>query len=108
MGDRGPAVIAEAKKLDEPFEDHRGDDAVKPGNNGRRCTVYDIRLPRTIEHKMVVSFDLKEPLSAEVCRKALALWRAIVASDQGILAHYAAELATTPSQSLRAPPGCSI
>ena len=86
-----PAVMVEAKKLDTPLQE-----AISQGikscleqgvryfvvTDGRNWKIYETHRPVPLEQKMVVSFALNEPLAAEVCRKALALWRAGVKSGK--------------------------
>ena len=94
-GDSHPAkaaVIVEAKSLDTPL----GEEVVQQGirysveqgieyfavTDGRRWTIYEPLRPVPIAEKIVVSFDLKEASTAEVCRKALALWRPGAAANE--------------------------
>ena len=91
-----PAVMVEVKKLDAPLKE-----AVSQGikycleqgvryfvvTDGRNWRVYETHRPVPLEQKMVVSFALSEPVAAEVCRKALALWRAGVSAGRVSSAH---------------------
>ena len=43
--------------------------------DGQRWEIYETHRPVPIDEKRIVSWDLKQPSSAEVCLKALALWR---------------------------------
>ena len=43
--------------------------------DGRRWEAYETNKPGPIDDKRIVSWDLKQASSAEVCLKALALWR---------------------------------
>ena len=91
LGCGSPAVIVEAKKLDTPLEGKVVEQGIgyciKKGikyfavTDGRRWRLYETHRPVPIAQKEITSFDLKEPSAAEVCRKALALWRAGVESQ---------------------------
>ena len=83
-----PAMMVEAKKLGTPLRD----DVLSQGiqyclekgtkhfsvTDGQRWEVYETHRPVPIDDKRIVSFDLKEQSSSEVCLKALALWRPAV------------------------------
>ena len=80
-----PAMMVEAKKLSTPLRDQ----VLAQGINyclmegtgyfsvtdGQRWEIYETHRPVPIDEKRIVSWDLKQPSSAEVCLKALALWR---------------------------------
>ena len=81
FADRKPAIVIESKKLDEPLQ---GGKALDQGilycahtgskyfllTDGRRYELYE-----SGKTTAIISFDLKGSSSAEVCLKALALWR---------------------------------
>ena len=81
-----PTIVVESKKLDEPLQ---GGKALDQGilysahtrsgyfllTDGRRWELYEGR-----STDLVVSFDLLDQSPAEVCLKALALWRPSVES----------------------------
>ena len=83
-----PVMIVEAKAASVSLEDapNQAFDYSRRGigaryfavTNGVRWEVYDTRQPA--QEMMIVSFDLKEQSPAEVCLKALALWRPSVES----------------------------
>ena len=96
MAKNGPhpvraAMIVEAKSLDTPLEEVIGQ-GVKycfelgieyfAVTDGRRWMIYKTLQPVPIAERKVVAFDLKEASAAEVCRKALALWRPGARSGQ--------------------------
>ena len=113
------AVIVEAKSLDTPLEEVIGQ-GVKycfelgieyfAVTDGRRWTIYKTLQPVPIEERVVVSFDLKEGSAAEVCRKALALWRPGATSNQvtpaasAVVHRIAEQVDVTPSPALVHPP----
>ena len=86
FADRKPAIVIESKKLDEPLQ---GGKALDQGilycahtgskyfllTDGRRYELYE-----SGKTTAIISFDLKGSSSAEVCLKALALWRQSVQS----------------------------
>lgn len=55
--------------------------------DGRRWEIYETHKPVPISEKQVVSFDLLDASSSDVCLKALALWRQNIASGQVGTAH---------------------
>ena len=83
-----PAMMVEAKKLGTPLRDA----VLAQGINyclmegtkhfavtdGQLWEVYETHKPVPIDEKRIVSFDLKGQPAAEVCLKALALWRPAV------------------------------
>ena len=78
-----PAMIVEAKKLGEPLQDHLEQGvrySVTMGilyfslTDGRIWEIYETHKPTPIDDKRIVQFDLKNH-PAQVCLKALALWR---------------------------------
>ena len=90
-----PAIMLEAKKLDEPLQDS----VLSQGINyclmegtgffcvtdGRRWETYETHRPVPIDQKRIARFDLKEGSAAEVCLKALALWRPSVQAGHVVL-----------------------
>ena len=85
LSNGSPAMMVEAKKLSTPLRDQ----VLAQGINyclmegtgyfsvtdGQRWEIYETHRPVPIDEKRIVSWDLKQPSSAEVCLKALALWR---------------------------------
>ncbi len=81
-----PVILVDAKKLDEPLLDGN---ALQQGiqgcvntetdffavTNGRKWEIYDTRKRVSPPDMKVVEFDLSNDSAAEVCLKALALWR---------------------------------
>ncbi len=81
-----PVILVDAKKLDEPLLDGN---ALQQGiqgcvntetdffavTNGRKWEIYDTRKRVSPPQMKVVEFDLSNDSAAEVCLKALALWR---------------------------------
>ena len=81
-----PVILVDANKLDEPLPDGN---ALQQGiqgcantatdffavTNGRKWEIYDTRKRVTPPEMKVVEFDLSNDSAAEVCLKALALWR---------------------------------
>lgn len=81
-----PVILVDAKKLDEPLLDGN---ALQQGiqgcvntatdffavTNGRKWEIYDTRKRVSPPEMKVVEFDLSNDSAAEVCLKALALWR---------------------------------
>jgi hypothetical protein len=106
-----PTVIVEAKSLDTPLNE-----AAKKGihycleqgighfavTDGRRWEIYETYRQVPLNQKKIVSFDLKEASAAEVCRKALALWRAGAQSELGRTAERA--VGPLPSPAPEPPP----
>ena len=94
LNNGSPVMMVEAKKLGTPF----GDSVLSQGVNyclmqgtnyfsvtdGQRWEVYETLKPGRIDEKRVVDFDLKDSSPAEVCLKALALWRPSVQSGYGV------------------------
>ena len=86
LNDGSPAMMVEAKKLGTPLQDA----VVAQGINyclmegtrhfavtdGARWDIYETHKPVPIDQKRVAEFDLLNQSPAEVCLKALALWRA--------------------------------
>ena len=89
LSDGRPMIMVEAKKLSTPLheaatqgigyciEDGIGYFAV---TDGKLWELYETHRPVPIDQKMVVSFDVEGMTTAEVCLKALALWRSSVAN----------------------------
>lgn len=81
-----PVILVDAKKLDEPLLDGN---ALQQGiqgcvnaateffavTNGGKWEIYDTRKRVSPPEMKVVEFDLSTDSAAEVCLKALALWR---------------------------------
>ena len=92
LRDGSPAVMVEAKKLDTPLQGKVVEQGISYCINqgvgcfavtdGRRWRIYETHREVPLDQKIIVSFDLKEASAAEVCRKALTLWRAGVESRQ--------------------------
>ena len=90
ISNSSPAMMVEAKKLGTPLRDQ----VLAQGINyclmegtgyfsvtdGQHWEIYETHKPVPIDEKRVVSWDLKEASPAEVCLKALALWRPSVQS----------------------------
>ncbi len=83
-----PVMMLEAKKLDTNLRDAVGQGiqyCIEEGTkyfsvtDGRRWEIYETYKPVPRDDKKIISFDLKDPV-AEVCLKALALWRPSVIS----------------------------
>ena len=87
-----PAVMVEAKKLGTPLRDAvliqginycqmegTGYFAV---TDGSLWEIYETHKPVPIDEKRIITFDLNGPSVAEVCLKAMALWRPSVRSGQ--------------------------
>ena len=84
IGNVKPAMMVEAKKLStqlSPVVDQVVNYCWKEGTehfsvtDGQRWEVYETLKPGGIDDKRIVEFDLKNQMSAQVCLKALALWR---------------------------------
>ena len=86
FADRKPTIVVESKKLDETLQGGKALDqgilyCAHTGSNyflltdGRRYELYE-----SGKTTAIISFDLKGSSSAEVCLKALALWRQSVQS----------------------------
>ena len=82
-------VIIEAKKLDMNLRDAVGQGiqyCLEEGTkyfsvtDGIRWEIYETHKEVPIDDKRIISFDLKDQSVAEVCLKALALWRPSVIS----------------------------
>ena len=105
-----PVMIVEAKAASVSLEDastqafrYSQDDMGAryfAATNGVRWEVYDTRQPAN--EMMIVSFDLKEQSPAEVCLKALALWRPSV--ESGYVAAGADPILGEPSSGTEKPP----
>ena len=89
--DGRPAMIVEAKRLDRPLQDGLSQSiayCVEQGTpyfcvtDGRRWAIYETFRQVPVDKKLVVEFDLVADSPAEVCLKALALWRPSVAGGQ--------------------------
>ena len=93
LTDRKPTIVVESKRLDESLQ---GGKALDQGilycahtrsnyfllTDGRRYELYE-----SGKTSAMISFDLKGSSSAEICLKALALWKPSVQSDQVTVAH---------------------
>ena len=87
-----PLMMVEAKKLDTPLRDAVLSQGINyclmegtkhfTVTDGQRWEVYETHKPVPIDDKRIVSFDLNAQLPAEVCLKALALWRLSVESGR--------------------------
>ena len=85
-----PLMMVEAKKLDTPLRDAVLSQGINyclmegtkhfTVTDGQRWDIYETHRPVPIDEKRVASFDLKAQSPAEVCLKALALWRPSVES----------------------------
>ena len=85
-----PLMMVEAKKLDTPLRDAVLSQGINyclmegtkhfTVTDGQRWEVYETHKPVPIDDKRIVAFDLKSQSPAEVCLKALALWRPSVES----------------------------
>ncbi len=83
-----PAIMVEAKKLGTPLRDKVLSQGFRyclekgtkhfSVTDGQRWEVYETHKPVPIDEKRIVSFDLKEQSTADVCLQALALWRPAV------------------------------
>ena len=82
--DGQPAIIVEAKKLDRPLRDGLSQSiayCVEQGTpyfcvtDGRRWAIYETFRQVPVDKKLVTEFDVLKDAPAEVCLKALALWR---------------------------------
>ena len=85
-----PTIVVESKKLDEPLQGGKALDqgilyCAHTGSNyflltdGRRYELYE-----SGKTTAVISFDLKGASSADVCLRALALWRPSVQSGHAV------------------------
>ncbi len=90
--DGRPAMIVEAKKLDRPLRDGLSQSiayCVEQGTpyfcvtDGRRWAIYETFRQVPVDKKLVTEFDVLKDSPAEVCLKALALWRPAV--DEGLV-----------------------
>ena len=85
-----PLMMVEAKKLDTPLRDAVLSQGINyclmegtkhfTVTDGQRWEIYETHKPVPIDDKRFVAFDLKAQSPAEVCLKALALWRPSVES----------------------------
>ena len=89
--DGRPTMIVEAKRLDRPLRDGLSQSiayCVEQGTpyfcvtDGRRWAIYETFRQVPVDKKLVVEFDLVADSPAEVCLKALALWRPSVDGGQ--------------------------
>ena len=88
--DGSPAMMVEAKKLGTPLQDNVILQVLNycqmegtkhfAITDGARWSIYDTHKPVPMNEKRVVEFDLANQPPAEVCLKALALWRPSVQS----------------------------
>ena len=90
MDDDRPLMMVEAKKLDTPLRDAVLSQGINyclmegtkhfTVTDGQRWEIYETHKPVPIDEKRIVAFNLKGKSPAEVCLKALALWRPSVES----------------------------
>lgn len=89
--DGKPAVMVEAKRLNRPLQDGLSQSiayCVEQGTpyfcvtDGRRWAIYETFRQVAVNDKLITEFDLLGQPPAEVCLKALALWRPSVAEGQ--------------------------
>ena len=82
--DGRPTMIVEAKRLDRPLRDGLSQSiayCVEQGTpyfcvtDGRRWAIYETFRQVPVDKKLVTEFDVLKDSPAEVCLKALALWR---------------------------------
>ena len=82
--DGKPTVMVEAKRLNRPLQDGLSQSiayCVEQGTpyfcvtDGRRWAIYETFRQVAVNEKLVTQFDLLQDSPAEVCRKALTLWR---------------------------------
>ena len=113
LNDGRPAMIVEAKKLGTPLQDS----VVAQGINyclmegtkhfavtdGARWDIYETHKPVPIDQKRVAEFDLLNQQPAEVCLKALALWRGSVQADYVASGHNPVTGTTNEVQPVVAP-----
>ena len=87
LGSGKPAMMIEAKRLGANLQSAASQGityCIADGieyftvSDGRRWEIYETHRPVPIDEKMVVSFDLLGMATAEVCLKAMALWRSAV------------------------------
>ena len=90
--DGRPTMIMEAKRLDRPLRDGLSQSiayCVEQGTpyfcvtDGRRWAIYETFRQVPVDKKLVTEFDVLKDSPAEVCLKALALWRPAV--DEGLV-----------------------
>ena len=91
-----PVMMVEAKKLHDNLHDRARSQGVQycieegtryfSVTDGQRWEIYETHRPVPIDEKRIVSWDLNEASSAEVCLKALALWRPSVQSGRVVVA----------------------
>lgn len=115
FGDGKPVMMVEAKKLGTQLRDSVLSQGIQyclekgtkhfSVTDGQRWEVYETHKPVPIDEKRVVEFDLKHPSSAEVCLKALALWRLLVQSDHAALEH---EPVVSPTESVSVSPSATV
>ncbi len=100
-----PAMMVEAKKLSTPLRDQvlaqginyclmEGTDYFSV-TDGQRWEIYETHRPVPIDEKRIVSWDLQGSSPAEICLKALALWKPSVQS--GYVATGQAPVVLSPS-----------
>ena len=113
LNEGSPAIVVESKKLDEPLQ---GGKALDQGilycahtgskhfllTDGRRWEIYESSstVPR-------ISFDLLSKSTAEVCLKALALWKPSVQAGQ-IETGHAPILSTSPEAAVSPTPAQTL
>ncbi len=102
LGDGKPLIMLEAKKLGTPLRDSVLSQGIQycleegtkhfSVTDGQSWEVYETHRPVPIEQKRVVEFDIKNQEAAEVCLKALALWKPsvqagyVAAAQQSVIA----------------------
>ena len=97
LGDGKPVMMVEAKKLGTQLRDSVLSQGIQycleegtkhfSVTDGQRWEVYETHKPVPIDQKRVVSFDLKDQQSVDVCLKALALWSPSVQSGHAAPGH---------------------
>ena len=108
-----PAMMVEAKKLGTPLQDavilqvlnYCQMEGTKHFaiTDGARWSIYDTHKPVPMNEKRVVEFDLLNQQPAEVCLKALALWRPSVQADYVASGHNPVTGTTNEVQPVVAP-----
>ena len=112
LGEGIPVMMVEAKKLGTQLQDSVLGQGIQyclmegtsyfSVTDGQRWEVYETHRQVPINEKQVVGFDLKNHAAAEVCLKALALWRSsvqsghVAAAQQSVVAP--PEVSPVPSQ----------
>ena len=96
LGDGIPVMMVEAKKLGTQLQDSVLGQGIQyclmegtsyfSVTDGQRWEVYETHRQVPINEKQVIGFDLKNHAAAEVCLKALALWKPSVQAGQAVAA----------------------